>query len=164
MIRPNKKFGFTLPTRRERSTLRSRRAIALSEGGFTLVEVLIAAVITVVIVVMLGLMLGSLMSSASHASQRVDAFRDARAALQMMERDFSNPGIRVLRTAGVPLITGAFAPKNTIISVAYDYRGSMPRSSRVAARNEPSQPSTMPPLTSTALPGRPSPRSANSLP
>jgi len=90
MIRPNKKFGFTLPTRRERSTLRSRRAIALSEGGFTLVELLIAAAITVVIVVMLGLMLGSLMSSASHASQRVDAFRDARAALQMMERDLSN--------------------------------------------------------------------------
>jgi hypothetical protein len=55
-----------------------------------LVELLIAAAITVVIVVMLGLMLGSLMSSASHASQRVDAFRDARAALQMMERDFAN--------------------------------------------------------------------------
>ena len=55
-----------------------------------MVELLIAAAITVVIVVMLGLMLGSLMSSASHASQRVDAFRDARAALQMMERDFSN--------------------------------------------------------------------------
>ena len=55
-----------------------------------MVELLIAAAITVVIVVMLGLMLGSLMSSASHASQRVDAFRDARAALQMMERDLSN--------------------------------------------------------------------------
>jgi len=90
MIPLNKKFGFTLATPHERSTLRSRRAIALSEGGFTLVELLIAAAITVVIVVMLGLMLGSLMSSASHASQRVDAFRDARAALHMMERDLSN--------------------------------------------------------------------------
>src|SRR5205814_512657 len=100
-IRPNKKFGFTLPMPRERSTLRSRHAVALGtpkpfragglrKGGFTLVELLIAAAITVVIVVMLGLMLGSLMSSASHASQRVDAFRDARAALQMMERDLSN--------------------------------------------------------------------------
>ena len=82
----------------------SRRGLALRRGGctlakqrdpenirgFTLVELLIAAAITVVIVVMLGLMLGSLMSSASHASQRVDAFRDARAALQMMERDLSN--------------------------------------------------------------------------
>jgi len=36
---------------------------------------------------MLGWMLGSLMSSATHATQRVDAFRDARAALQMIERD-----------------------------------------------------------------------------
>jgi type II secretory pathway pseudopilin PulG len=58
--------------------------------GFTLIELLIAAAITVVMVVMLGLTLGSLMNTASHASQRVDAFRDARAALQMMERDFSN--------------------------------------------------------------------------
>jgi len=90
MIPSNKKFGSTLATPRERSTLRSRRAVALREGGFTLVELLIAAAITVVIVVMLGLMLGSLMSSASHASQRVDAFRDARAALQVMERDLRN--------------------------------------------------------------------------
>src|SRR6266566_2484846 len=78
MIPSNKKFGSTLATPRERIR------------AFTLVELLIAAAITVVIVVMLGLMLGSLMSSASHASQRVDAFRDARAALQMMERDFAN--------------------------------------------------------------------------
>src|SRR5438874_3340248 len=77
-------------SRNRRSRVESRRAVTLREGGFTLVELLIAAAITVVIVVMLGLMLGSLMTSASHASQRVDAFRDARAALQMMERDFAN--------------------------------------------------------------------------
>jgi hypothetical protein len=41
-------------------------------------------------VLMLGAMLGSLMSSASHATERVDAFRDARAALQMIERDLRN--------------------------------------------------------------------------
>jgi len=106
MIRPNKKVGFALPLPRERSTLRSRRAIALSEGGFTLVEVLIAAVITVVIVVMLGLMLGSLMSSASHASQRIDAFRDARAALQMMERDMAN--LVQLPATSPPLMSAAY--------------------------------------------------------
>ena len=61
-----------------------------SKGGFTLVELLIATGITVAIVLMLGLMLSSLMSTASHATQRVDAFRDARAALQMMERDLRN--------------------------------------------------------------------------
>src|SRR5947207_10127217 len=61
-----------------------------SRAAFTLVELLIATGITVAIVLMLGLMLSSLMSSASHATQRVDAFRDARAALQMMQRDLQN--------------------------------------------------------------------------
>src|SRR5437899_13099154 len=82
----------------------SRRALALRRGGFmlakqrdpesirgfTLVELLIATGITAGMVLMLGLMLGSLMGSASHTTARVDAFRDARAALQMIERDLRN--------------------------------------------------------------------------
>jgi hypothetical protein len=47
---------------------------------------------------MLGWMFGSLMSTASHANERVDAFRDARAALQMIERDLRN----VVRTQWNP--------------------------------------------------------------
>jgi hypothetical protein len=39
---------------------------------------------------MLGWMLGALMGTASHANARVDAFRDARAAMQMIERDLRN--------------------------------------------------------------------------
>src|SRR5882724_3904388 len=70
--------GFTLAKQRERVS------------AFTLVELLIATGVTVAMVLMLGLMLGSLMSSASHTIERVDAFRDARAALQMMERDLRN--------------------------------------------------------------------------
>src|SRR5437762_13236471 len=58
--------------------------------GFTIVELLVAAAITVVIVVMLGTMFGSMMKTSMRANQRVDAFRDARAALQMMERDLKN--------------------------------------------------------------------------
>jgi type II secretory pathway pseudopilin PulG len=77
-------------SRKRRSRAASRRAVALRGGGFTLVELLIATGITVAMVLMLGLMLGSLMSSASHATERVDAFRDARAALQVMERDLRN--------------------------------------------------------------------------
>src|SRR5438132_10741805 len=61
-----------------------------SRAAFTLVELLIATGITVAMVLMLGLMLGSLMGNASHATERVDAFRDARAALQMIERDLRN--------------------------------------------------------------------------
>src|SRR5438876_1967297 len=71
-------YGFTLAKQRERVS------------AFTLVELLIATGITVAMVLMLGWMLGSLMSSASHTIERVDAFRDARAALQVMERDLSN--------------------------------------------------------------------------
>ena len=76
MIRPNKKVGFILPVPRERA--------------FTLAELLIATGITAIIVVFLGTMLGSLLNTASRASQRIDAFREARAALQMIERDFSS--------------------------------------------------------------------------
>ena len=72
--------GFTLAKQRDPESIR----------GFTLVELLIATGITVAIVLMLGWMLSSLMSTASHATQRVDAFRDARAALQVMQRDLRN--------------------------------------------------------------------------
>src|SRR6266446_4982247 len=77
-------------SRKRRSRAASRRAVVLRGGGFTLVELLIATGITVAIVLMLGWMLSSLMSTASHATQRVDAFRDARAALQVMQRDLRN--------------------------------------------------------------------------
>ena len=70
--------GFTLAKQRERVS------------AFTLAELLIATGITAAMVLMLGWMLGSLMGSASHTIERVDAFRDARAALQMMERDLRN--------------------------------------------------------------------------
>jgi len=60
-----------------------------NRSGFTLVELLVAASITVVIVVFLGTMLASLMNTSSRTSHRTDAFRDARAALQMMQRDLS---------------------------------------------------------------------------
>src|ERR1043166_3374144 len=69
---------------------RSRKPKRRSCAAFTLVELLIATSITVAIVLLLGWVLGSLMGSASHATARVDAFRDARAALQMIERDLRN--------------------------------------------------------------------------
>src|SRR5436189_4184743 len=87
---PNNPLISDHQSRKRRSGAASRRAVALRGGGFTLAELLIATAISVVIVVMLGWMLSSLMSSATHATQRVDAFRDARAALQMIERDLSN--------------------------------------------------------------------------
>ena len=61
-----------------------------SRAAFTLAELLIATGVTAGIVLMLGWMLGALMSTGSHTNGRVDAFRDARAALQLMERDLRN--------------------------------------------------------------------------
>jgi len=58
-------------------------------AAFTLVELLVATAITALVVVMLGTMFASLTSTSLRANQRIDAFRDARAALQMMERDLS---------------------------------------------------------------------------
>jgi type II secretory pathway pseudopilin PulG len=60
-----------------------------AQRAFTIVELLIAATMTIVIVAMLGTMLGSLMGTASHANQRIDSFREARSALQLIERDLA---------------------------------------------------------------------------
>jgi len=85
-LRRDTNSGFTLPMPRERAfTLPMPR-----ERAFTLVELMIAAAITVVIVLVLGGMFLSLMNTSMRASQRTDAFRDARAALQTIERDMAN--------------------------------------------------------------------------
>jgi type II secretory pathway pseudopilin PulG len=61
-----------------------------NQSAFTLAELIVAAAISIVIVLLLGTMFGSLINTTSHANQRTDAFRDARAALQMMARDLSS--------------------------------------------------------------------------
>src|SRR5438270_4981730 len=57
--------------------------------AFTIVEMLIASAITLGMVVLLGTIFGSITRTASRANQRTDSFRDARAALQMIQRDLS---------------------------------------------------------------------------
>ena len=56
-------------------------------SGFTILELLIACTITIVIVVLLGAAFGSLAKISSRTNNSIDAFRDARAAIHMMERD-----------------------------------------------------------------------------
>lgn len=65
-------------------------------------ELLIAVTITLLIVVLLGTMFGSLTKTTSRANQRTDVFRDARAALQMMERDLTGL-VRAQQTAYLAL-------------------------------------------------------------
>ncbi len=93
MVRPNRKVGFALPMRRQRA--------------FTLAELMIATGVTAIMVVLLGTMLGSFLNTASRANQRIDAFRDSRAALQMIERDLSNlvPTQWNIQTSPVPTPT-----------------------------------------------------------
>jgi type II secretory pathway pseudopilin PulG len=58
--------------------------------GFTIVELLVASAITLGIVVLLGVIFGSITKTSSRANQRTDAFRDARAALQIIARDLGD--------------------------------------------------------------------------
>jgi prepilin-type N-terminal cleavage/methylation domain-containing protein len=80
-----------------------------TNSGFTLVELLIAAAITVVIILMLGGMFLSLMNTSLRANQRVDAFRDARAALQIIQRDMANL-VQLPATSPTPTPTPPTSP------------------------------------------------------
>jgi type II secretory pathway pseudopilin PulG len=62
-------------------------------SGFTLVELLLAVAITIVIVLLLGRVLVATTSVYRIADQKMDAFRDARAALQMMANDLGRADI-----------------------------------------------------------------------
>jgi prepilin-type N-terminal cleavage/methylation domain-containing protein len=70
-----------------------RRNSALGHRGFTLAELLIAVAITVIIVGMLGRVLIATTTVYSTADQRMDAFRDAKAAIQLMTTDLSRADI-----------------------------------------------------------------------
>lgn len=61
--------------------------------SFTLAELLVAVTITALIVTLLGRVLVSTTAVWQLAGQRIDAFRDARAALQLMTNDFSRAHI-----------------------------------------------------------------------
>lgn len=60
-----------------------------NQRAFTIAELLVAVAITALIVVLLGTIFGSLIKTAGSASQRIDAYRDARSALQIMRKDFA---------------------------------------------------------------------------
>ncbi len=85
------------------------------QSAFTLVELLIATAITTILVVMLGQTLATTTSVYSLADQRMDAFRDAKASLQLMTTDFSRANLN-----GDPqMMTLANSPSNTYATEAY---------------------------------------------
>jgi len=122
MIRPNKKVGFILPMPGERA--------------FTLAELMIATGITAIIVVMLGTMLGSLLNTASRANQRIDAFREARAALQMIDRVAANEVClcQRYRFDGLGTIKRIDVPQHFLCELGAVDRGAEPHE-RIALRS-----------------------------
>ncbi|MBS0659744.1 MAG: prepilin-type N-terminal cleavage/methylation domain-containing protein [Verrucomicrobia bacterium] len=63
---------------------------ARRQGGFTLVEVITAAAVSLILTVAILRIFVSLSTSTSQADQRVDAYREARAALNLIQRDLAN--------------------------------------------------------------------------
>ncbi len=61
-----------------------------AKSGFTLIEILLATAITALIVVLLMHIFSATATTWTHAEQRTDAFREARAALESMDRDLRN--------------------------------------------------------------------------
>jgi type II secretory pathway pseudopilin PulG len=72
-----------------------------NNSGFTIAELLVAASVSILVVALLGTMFSSLTRVASRGSATIDAFRDARSAIQLMKRDLSS--IVVARPSGSPV-------------------------------------------------------------
>ena len=63
--------------------------------GFTLVEMLVAVSITILVVALLGRVLTGTSAQWQRSNQQIDAFRDSRAALDAITRDFQNAALNV---------------------------------------------------------------------
>ena len=64
-----------------------------NRAGFTLAELLIATAITGLIIILLGQIFSSASAMWRLGGERIDAFRDARAALQLMAADLARANI-----------------------------------------------------------------------
>jgi type II secretory pathway pseudopilin PulG len=62
-------------------------------AGFTLTELLVAVAISIVIILILGQVFSSATAMWQVSDQRIDAFRDARAALQLMAQDLGRANV-----------------------------------------------------------------------
>ncbi len=86
------------------------------DAAFTLVELLVASAITILMVAFLGQVLISTTNVWRLADERVDAFRDARAAIQLMTNDLGRANIN----GDAQMLTlGGYAPNDPYASEAY---------------------------------------------
>src|SRR4051794_9692150 len=70
-----------------------RKSLTRPHVGFTLLELLVAIAITVLIVVLLSSVFTAAGKQWQSADQRIDSFRDARAALQIIDRDLGRANL-----------------------------------------------------------------------
>src|SRR5437868_3843060 len=70
-----------------------KRSIPRNGSGFTLAELIIATAITGLIVILLGQIFSSASAMWRSGGERIDAFRDARAALQLMAADLGRANV-----------------------------------------------------------------------
>src|SRR5256885_53021 len=70
-----------------------KRSIPKNGSGFTLAELIIATAITGLIVILLGQIFSSASAMWRLGGERIDAFRDARSALQLMAADLARANI-----------------------------------------------------------------------
>jgi type II secretory pathway pseudopilin PulG len=70
-----------------------KKSVSRSFEAFTLVELLIATAITGLIIILLGQIFSSAAAMWRSSDQRIDAFRDSRAALQLMAVDLGRADI-----------------------------------------------------------------------
>jgi len=83
----------------------------MKRSGFTLVELLVAMVITSLVVLLISRVLFGAMQLWRHSSQRVETWREARAAIHCMERDLATalPASEAVVGDGVHLPAMLFA-------------------------------------------------------
>lgn len=77
------------PLSRRNKTARARDGAGRFAAGFTLVELLVAIAIVVFLVAILAQIIGSAQAIWRNSEARTDAFRDARAAIELMSRDLA---------------------------------------------------------------------------
>lgn len=89
-----------------------QRALRSAHSAFTLTELLVAIAITALIVVLLSTVFTAAGKQWQSSDQRIDSFRDARAALRIIERDLSrantNGAAQMLTLSDIDT-SGAFA-------------------------------------------------------
>jgi Tfp pilus assembly protein PilW len=105
-----------------------------SEGGFSLLELIIAMAITIVITAMASTLLAGAMNIRSRGNEEVDALADAQRALNIMSREIGNAGFNLVDNGIVAADSTTDANGNSTIRIRSNLN-KFTTSASTAARN-----------------------------